>query len=127
MCIACFSGYTDIASVLIERGADIWRPNELGENPIQAMQDPNDKRQLYKILSSCSKIRELGYERWKRRKSFATFLSCYSLKLMSRAAAADALSNRNSGDGSPDEAESRSAIITAFKSKDLVRFISKYL
>ena len=113
--------------MLIERGADLWRPNDLGENPIQAMQDPNDKRILYKILSSCSKLRELGYERWKRRKNFATFLSCYSLKLVTRAAAADALSHQTNAGGMPDAGESRSSVVTVLKSKDLVRFISKYL
>ena len=91
------------------------------------MQDPNDKRALYKVLSSCSKLREQGYERWKRRKNFAIFLSCYSLKLIIHAAAADALRNDAHGDGMPDESESRSAVVTVFKSKDLVRFISKYL
>ena len=126
-CIACFSGFTDVASMLLERGADLWRPNELGENPIQAMQDPNDKRVLYKVLSSCSKLREIGYERWKRRKNFATFLSCYTLKLITRAAAADALSHQTYEGGMPNVNESRSAVVTVLKSKDLVRFISKYL
>ena len=116
-----------MAHVLIERGADIWRPNDLGENPIQAMQDTNDKRALYKALSSYSKLREQGYERWKRRKNFAIFLNCYSLKLIIHAAAADAISNEAYGDGIPDGSESHSAVLTVFKSKDLVRFISKYL
>jgi hypothetical protein len=119
----------------------MWRANNLGENPVQVVHEQSDKKLMYSALHACMKSRERGYERWKRRRDFATFLTCYSLRLIPRAAAAAASQvdavvptavSTAEAEMAPvlpivNPGERKSAVIVVFKSKDLIRFISKFL
>lgn len=112
----------DVACLLVERGADMWRNNALGENPIQAVHEKADKKALYSALTVSMHNKELGFKRWLRRKNLAIFLSCYSLRLIPPASGS---SNELSHLGHTPP--SYSALIAVLKSKDLIRYISKYL
>lgn len=124
---ACQEGDMEIACMLIEKGADMWRTNALGENPIQAVVDKANKRLMYDALGVSMKSKEKGYERWKRRKAFVTFLSCYSMRLMATKVVTDGTEVDSTSAVVMADPRARPPVVAVFKSRDLVRFIAKYL
>jgi hypothetical protein len=117
----------DIACMLVERGADMWKQNDMGENPIQVVAEKTNKKLLYNALTVSMKNREAGFERWKRRKAFVSFLSCYSMQIMLPAAAADRAFEIVNESAMMNSRSQMSYVTVVFKSKDIVRYISKFL
>lgn len=101
-----------MANLLIRRGADLWKSNSFGMNPMQALADQPGKRRVLDAVCEAYNKRLREAVRWLRRKELVLLLC----------------SSYHNGDGrSPRRSDEATFVEKVFSTHDLAHCIARFL